>query len=193
MAAAIVGLVAACSSSASPAPSSIAAGGGASQAQPSAGGAVGGNASQAQPSAGGASGATIGDPCSLLTPAQVNAVIGMTVGAGDSGGDTHSCDWSHDDSSGVPDTQVLLYTNEDSGLCDTGSSAALGITVTPVSGVGDKACLTQAAGLQAGDTLTFYKGGNGFAVGVSGKTVNTSNELALDTSLALDVLSNLSP
>jgi hypothetical protein len=158
----LVVLVAACSSSGTPAPSSTAAGGG-------------GNRPTTQPSGGGASGAAVADPCSLLTPAQVSAVVGLTVGAGDSGGDTHSCDWSHPDSNGVPDEQVLLSTNEDPGLCGEGSSASLGITVTPVSGVGDQACMQQASGLQAGDNLTFYKNGLGFSIGVSGKTA-TFNE-----------------
>ncbi len=188
VAVAMASLVAACGSSASPSPSPSAGGGGASAtAQPQ-------GASQtatAQSSGGG--GATVGDPCSLLTPAQVTAVIGLAVGPGDSGGDTHSCDWSHPDANGVPDAQVLLNTNEDAGLCDKGSSSALGITVTRVSNVGDKACMTQAQGLQAGDNLTFYKGGLGFSISATGKAANVSNELARDTALALDVLSNLSP
>ncbi len=175
----LVVLVAACSSSGTPAPSPNVAGGGGSQAP------------IAQPTGGGATGAKVADPCSLLTSAQVSAVIGLTVGAGDSGGDTHSCDWSHPDSNGVPDEQVLLNTNEDPGLCDEGPSASLGITVTPVSGVGDQACMEQASGLQAGDNLTFYKNGLGFSIGVSGKTATVANETAMDKALALDVLANL--
>ena len=175
----LVVLVAACSSSGTPAPSPSVAGGGGSQAP------------IAQPSGGGATGAKVADPCSLLTSAQVSAVIGLTVGAGDSGGDTHSCDWSHPDSNGVPDEQVLLNTNQDPGLCDEGSSASLGITVTPVSGVGDQACMAQTSGLQAGDNLTFYKNGLGFSIGVSGKTATAANETAMDKALALDVLANL--
>jgi hypothetical protein len=138
----------------------------------------------------GAGAAAVGDPCSLLTPAQVSAIIGLTVGPGDSGGDTHSCDWSHLDQNGVPDTQVLVDTNVDQGLCAGPSSSALGITVTPVPGVGDLACMTQAAGLSAGDDLTFYKGGLGFSVGASGKGVTPTNEVAVDKALALDVLAN---
>ena len=178
----IAGLVAACSSSGSPAPSPSAGGGGANQAP---------TPPTAQASAVAASGVTVADPCSLLTPAQVSAVIGLPVGPGDSGGDTHLCDWSHPDSNGVPDAQVLLSTNEDPGLCDEGSSTTLGITVTPVTGLGDKACMAQAAGLQAGDNLTFYKGALGFSITASGKAANVANELARDTALAHDVLSNL--
>ncbi len=178
----IAGLVAACSSSGSPAPSPSAAGGGASQAP---------TAPTVQASGVAASGASVADPCSLLTPAQVSAVIGLPVGPGDSGGDTHLCDWSHPDSNGVPDAQVLLSTNEDPGLCDEGSSTTLGITLTQVPGVGDRACMTQAAGLQVGDNLTFYKGALGFSVSATGKAANVANELARDTALAHDVLSNL--
>ncbi|MFI5225295.1 MAG: DUF3558 family protein [Candidatus Limnocylindrales bacterium] len=176
---AIAGLVAACSSSGSPAPSPSSAGGGASQAP------------AAQATGGGASGATAADPCSLLTPAQISAVVGIPVGPGDSGGDTHLCDWSHPDANGVPDAQVSLSTNEDPGLCDEGSSTTLGITVTPVTGLGDQACMAQAAGLQIGDNLTFYKGGLGFSISANGKAANVADELAKDTALAHDVLSNL--
>lgn len=153
-------------------------------------GGAGGGASQAPAAQAGGKG-TVGAPCSLLTAAQVSAIIGLTVGPGDSGGDTHTCDWSHLDANGVPDAQVLVDTNVQTGLCAGPSSSALGITVTPVPGVGDLACMTQAAGLSAGDNLTFYKGGLGFSVGASGKAVTAGNELAVDKALALDVLANL--
>lgn len=135
---------------------------------------------------GGGSGAT----CSLLSAAQVSAAIGQTVGPGDSGGDPHECDFAHLNGNGLPDIQVIVNSNEDTGLCDKGSNAALGITETPVSGVGDKACLGTITGLPA--VLTFYKGGGrGWSVSASGNGIDAAKAAAIDTQLATDIAANV--
>ena len=138
---------------------------------------------------GGGGGASSNDPCSLLTADQISAAIGLPFGQGDSGGDTHSCDWAHIENQ-LPTTQVIASNNEDTGLCDEGSSSTLGITDTPLSGIGDKACIVTMTGLNS--VLTFYKGsGRGWSVTASGKNVTTANVQAIEQQLALDMLGNL--
>jgi hypothetical protein len=83
-----------------------------------------------------------------------------------------------------------VNSNEDSGLCDEGSNAALGVTVVPVSGVGDKACLTTITGLPS--VLTFYKGsGRGWSVAASGNGIDAAKAAAIDTQLATDIAANV--
>ena len=178
LAVALAGLLVACGSSgAAPTTSNGGGGGGGATATP------GATASQ-----GGGGGSAAG-PCSLLTPDQISAAIGLTFGAGDSGGDTHSCDWAHIENQ-LPTTQVIVDTNVDTGLCDEGSNAALGITNTPLSGIGDKACLGTITGLPS--VLTFYKGsGRGWSVTASGKNVTTANVQGIEQQLAQDMLGHL--
>ncbi len=158
------------------------------------GGDGGGGAAATTPGAtsspgGGGGGASSNDPCSLLTADQISAAIGLPFGQGDSGGDTHSCDWAHVENQ-LPTTQVIVDTNVDTGQCDEGSSTALGITDTPLSGIGDKACIVTMTGLNS--VLTFYKGsGRGWSVTASGKNVTTANVQAIEQQLALDMLGNL--
>ena len=130
---------------------------------------------------------TIHAPCSPRTrSAQPSA---CRSAPGDSGGDTHSCDWAHIENQ-LPTTQVIASNNEDTGLCDEGSSSTLGITDTPLSGIGDKACIVTMTGLNS--VLTFYKGsGRGWSVTASGKNVTTANVQAIEQQLALDMLGNL--
>ena len=131
----------------------------------------------------GGNGAYPADPCSLLTTAQVSSATGWTVSKGDSAGDTHSCTWL------TAGGSVIVDDNEGPGLCDSGSSSALGITVTQISGLGTKACVIDATGLSA--NLTFYQGPLGFTVTVGGGNLSRSNLQAIEQKLAADVLSNL--
>ena len=182
LAVALAGLLVACGSSVSTTTTGTGGTGGG-------GGGTTPGATASQGGGGGGGGGSSSDPCSLLTADQISAAIGLTFGAGDSGGDTHSCDWAHIENQ-LPTTQVIVSTNEDTGLCDEGSSSALGITVTQLSGIGDKACLTAMTGLVT--DLTFYKGsGRGWSVTASGKNVTTANVQAIEQQLALDVLGHL--
>ncbi|MFI5261251.1 MAG: hypothetical protein ACHQZR_01700 [Candidatus Limnocylindrales bacterium] len=179
LAVALAGFLVACGSSGA-APTTDSGGGGGGATSP-----PGPTASQAS----GGGGGSASDPCSLLTASQISSAIGLTFGAGDSGGDTHSCDWSHDENQ-LPTTQVIASNNEDTGLCDEGSSSALGITVTQLSGIGDKACFIVATGLVS--NLTFYKGsGRGWSVTAAGKNVTPANVQGIEQQLAQDMVGNL--
>ena len=184
LAVALAGLLVACGSSGS-SPSANTGGGGGGGASPG----TSPVATASQGGGGGGGGSSASGPCSLLTADEISAVIGLTFGVGDSGGDTHTCDWAHIENQ-LPTTQVIVDTNVDTGLCDEGSNAALGITNTPLSGIGDKACLGTITGLPS--VLTFYKGsGRGWSVTASGKNVTTANVQGIEQQLALDMLGHL--
>jgi hypothetical protein len=178
LAVALAGLLVACGSS------------GAAPTTSNGGGATATPGATASQGGGGGGGGGSGDTCSLLTAAQVSAAIGQSVGPGDSGGDPHECDFAHLNGNGLPDIQVIVNSNEDTGLCDKGSNAALGITITPVSGVGDKACISTINGLPS--VLTFYKGGGrGWSVSASGNGVDAAKAAGIDTELAKDIAANV--
>ncbi|HTS14903.1 MAG TPA: hypothetical protein VMH24_04490 [Candidatus Sulfotelmatobacter sp.] len=176
---------------------SACSGGVATSPAASPGGGGGGNPTStatAAPSTGGGGGGSGGgsasDPCSLLTSDQISAAVGQPFGAGDTGGDIHMCTWIHPDANGLPLDQVIVTVNEDTGLCDEGSNAALGITNTPVDGVGDKACVGSLTGLPP--VLTFYKGsGRGYSVTASGKDVPLASAPGVETVLATEIVANL--
>lgn len=155
---ALAALLAACSSGSGTATASGAA-------QPTtAGGAV----TQASTGGGQAAAGTPPDPCSLLTQAQVAAVVGVAVGAGSSADDPHACSWTFHDADAVSLVQATITTNINPStfakLCGAPSSSTLGISVVPVTGVGDTACYTETTGF--GDILNFQKNGLGFTASV---------------------------
>jgi hypothetical protein len=143
--------------------------------------------------AGGGGGGTVSDPCSLLTQAEVSAVVGQPVGPGTKDIEPKECDWQYP-ADAVPSIQVSITTetgNTLADLCGPGSSA-LGLTVTAVSGVGDGACFETLAGLGAGTNLTFAKGGNVFTVAtVLGPNATPDAILAADKALALAAIGHL--
>lgn len=113
----------------------------------------------------GTAAAQIGDPCSLLTQAEVSTVLGQQVGPGSNATDSHECDWQYP-ANGVPQAQASITIETGSALSDvcdaTGNGP--GFTVTAVSGIGDGACFTSVPGLESGDNLTFATHGHVFTV-----------------------------
>jgi hypothetical protein len=142
---------------------------------------------------GGGGGATVSDPCTLLTQAEVSTVVGQPVGSGSNADDPKSCDWQYP-ADGVPTIQVMVTIEGGtlSDYCGMPSSSALGLTITQVTGVGDGACLTEMVGLGAGTNLTFSKDGQVFSVGaLLGPDATSAELLAADKALALDALARL--
>ncbi len=135
------------------------------------------------------------DPCSLLTQAEVSAVLGVSVGpGGPAEGESHGCSWLYPPG-GVPKEQANIDIESGtpfSSLCGVQSNAALGLTIVQVSGVGDGACFTTMAGLGAGTNLTFEKGGQAYSVSVilPFGTPDAAVEAA-DKTLALDAVARL--
>ncbi len=126
------------------------------------------------------------DSCTLLTQDQASAGVDVALNAGDNGGDPHSCDWEHLDTSGIPDVQVIVESNINAQtferIChpaNHGSNDA-GITVTPLGGVGDDACYVQTQGL-GGPDLTVLKGCWAYTISIGGPTAQFP-----DTTIEMD-------
>jgi hypothetical protein len=182
--AALTVALAACTTAGSPGPTSDAPGGGA-----------GAPASQAPNGGGGGGGggATVSDPCTLLTQAEVSTVVGKEVGAGSSADNPNSCDFQYPPD-GVPDIQAGVdFIDGSLDDCkDAAGASAVGMTIEPVDGIGDGACFIYIGSLQAGSSLTFAKDGRlfqTFALLGSGKSIGDIKAAA--TTLAQDALKHL--
>jgi hypothetical protein len=134
------------------------------------------------------------DPCSLLTPAQVSAVLGVNVGAGNRLA-SKVCDWSASGQpAGTSAKKVTVTLLDAQGFAATKMPVnSKGITKTPVSGVGDDAVFGTTSGLAT--TLSVKKGDFFFVVRVSGFPLNPPSALdevqAKEKTLALQILSKL--
>ena len=109
------------------------------------------------------------DACSLLTPAQVSAVIGVAVGAG-----THvtptfvkTCTWTPSGGSDIRAVTVNLQTSAfyDGAKQKASSGAALGLSMHPAA-VGDDGFVESVGGMP---TLWFKKGAVALKVNVYAK------------------------
>jgi hypothetical protein len=154
------------------------------------GGGAGSSTGPTPPTGGGGSGAS-GDPCALLTQAEVSAALGVAVGPGTAAqGETHGCDWQYPPSGGPQEHANLVIDvgTPFAGLCNGPSGA---VTIIPVSGVGDGACFTQVVGL-GGWNLNFEKGSEAYSVSV-GLAAGASDAAiqAADKTLALDAVAKL--
>jgi len=166
---------------------------GATTAPTSAGGGGADGATSSATNGPAGTGATAGDQCSLLTQAEISAVVGQQVGAGTKDIEPNECDWQYPPDA-VPSIQVQITIqvgNTLADLCGPGDSA-LGLTVTTVGGVGDGACFEQLAGLGAGTNLTFSKGSGVYTIAtVLGANATADAVEAADKALALDALNHL--
>jgi hypothetical protein len=143
---------------------------------------------------GGGGASTVTDPCTLLTQAEVSAVVGKQVGPGSSADNPNSCDFQYP-ADGVPDIQAGIDFTGGSldDICkDIAGASALGMTIEPVDGLGDGACFTYVGKLQAGSSLTFAKNGRLFQTfALLGSGTAPSVMKAADTTLAQDALAHL--
>jgi len=158
------------------------------------GGAGSASGSQAANGGGGGGAATVTDPCTLLTQAEVSTVVGKQVGPGSSADNPNSCDFQYP-ANGVPDIQAGVDFIDGSlgDYCkDAAGASALGMTIETVDGLGDGACFIYVGQLQAGSSLTFSKGGRLFQTfALLGSGTPMSDMKAADTTLAQDVLAHL--
>jgi hypothetical protein len=125
--------------------------------------------------------ATLTDPCALLTPAQVSAILGAPVAPGQPIATT-GCSWSA--------TGTKMFTTI--SMLDPNTFAAAktpraGLTKTPVTGIGDDAVYTTVGPFV---TLSVKKGTTAFVLRVYGVT-DQDKQRALEKSLALDIVANL--
>ena len=135
------------------------------------------------------------DACSLLTQAQVSAVLGVQVGPGEHivPNNTAMCGWSTPGHHGPSDKKVVLSLYTQMGTrtpvdrFNTAKTPIQGVTKTPVSGIGDEAFYSTASGL--GTALVVRKGNTPFHVSVNGLPVEQVKEK--EKTLAGEILSKL--
>jgi hypothetical protein len=135
------------------------------------------------------------DACSLLTPAEVSAVLGVSVGAGEKVSPTSTaiCGWQVPGEKRMDRKRVVLsiYTQMGSRTpvqrFEAAKTPIQGITKEPVSGVGDDAIFATTPGLGSG--LIFRKGDAAFDLRVYGFPVDQLKAKA--KALAQDVLAKL--
>jgi hypothetical protein len=135
------------------------------------------------------------DACSLLTQAQVSAVLGVQVEPGEHivPNNTAMCGWSQAGHHGPSDKKVVLTLYTQMGTrtpvdrFNTAKTPIQGVTKTPVSGIGDEAFYSTASGL--GTALVVRKGNTPFHVDVNGLSVEQVKEK--EKTLAGEILSKL--
>jgi len=175
-----------CSAGASPAATSSSGSAGGAGAVASIGATTGSGS-------GGGGAAKVTDPCTLLTQAEVAGVVGKPVGAGSSADNPNSCDFQYP--ADVPDIQAgvnFIDGTLDDFCKDIAGASAVGMTIEPVSGIGDGACFIYVGKLRAGSSLTFSKGGRLFQTFADlGPASSTADMKTADTKLAQAVLSHL--
>ena len=132
-------------------------------------------------------GAPSSDPCSLLTPAQISAVLGLNIAAGKPLG-TKSCDWTAPGQPiGINAKKVTVTLLDEQGFAHAKMPVNFkGITKISVSGIGDDAVYGTAAGL---GTLSVKKGNSAFVVHVYGFPLDQIE--SKEKTLALEILSKL--
>jgi hypothetical protein len=171
----------------------VAACNGTSQATTAPTAAAGATSGPGATSGAGGGGGTASDPCTLLTQAEISAVVGQQVGAGAKDIEPNECDWQYPPDA-VPSIQVSITIqtgNTLADLCGPGNPS-LGLTVSTVSGVGDGACFEQLAGLGAGTNLTFSKGSGVYTIAaIIGPNATADAIEAADKALALDALNHI--
>ncbi len=142
---------------------------------------------------GAAYGAPPSDPCSLLTPAQVSAVLGVQVGPGKRIA-SKLCQWTGPQPMGPSAKSVALTLLDARGFAAVKTPVnAEGITKTPMSGLGDEAVYGTTAGV--GASLSVKKGDFYFSVHVRGFPYNKAkgpDEVeGKEKTLALEILSKM--
>ena len=135
------------------------------------------------------------DACSLLTTAEVSAVLGVSVGAGQKivPNSTALCGWEVPGEKSMDRKRVVLsiYTQMGSRTpvqrFEAAKTPMQGITKEPVSGVGDDAIFATTPGLGSG--LIFRKGDAAFDLRVYGFPADQLKAKA--KALAQDILARL--
>jgi hypothetical protein len=137
-----------------------------------------------------ASTASADDACSILTPAEMSAVLGVSVGAGVYATPTYkkACTWksTHYVAPGVANTS-LVFQGLNTFPSGVEKSQLKSLSITPVSGVGDGAYYL-AVGNNVG--MLVKRGDVVFKVTVSGELPLAKKE-AMENTLAQKVVSKL--
>lgn len=123
------------------------------------------------------------EPCTLITPAQAAAAMGVPEAG--TGQGTQRCQWVPKKYAPGPSKSVTLSLEDAKGFA--AAHQPLGREITPVSGIGDEAVQTTTQGIRT--VLTVKKGQVYFAVRVSGLPV--ADAKAAEQSLAKQIVGKL--
>jgi hypothetical protein len=138
-------------------------------------------------SCGGAAFGAPTDPCSLLTPAQVSAALGVTVGPGHAIA-TKLCEWKPEGPVNSKTPKLYVTIDTPRGFEMAKIQVGGGITKTPVSGVGDEA--VSGTTPKIATVLTVKKGDFVFAVRIF--PFSEGDEIkAKEKELALQILAKI--
>ena len=189
-------LVACTSTAAPPSPTPSGGGGGGGGAPTAAPGSPAPGTSTGTGGAGSGGNGLVPDPCTLLTVGEVSGVVGLAVKLAASS-DSHACAFTWSDPAKILDTvTATVYDNVRATQVtkDCQAPSGNGLTITPVSGVGDVACFV-AAGI-LGSHITFAAKGLGFEVSIlafgslqAKYPIPTAQ--AMEKALALDVVAKV--
>lgn len=129
------------------------------------------------------------DACTLLTAAQVNAVLGVSVGQGNPlvPGNSKVCRWDASDLVGKTKKGVMLTLQTPREFAYAKMPIGNGITKVPVGGIGDDAVYGTTPGYAT--VLTVKKGDVVFVVHVTGFPDDQIK--AKEKALALNILAKL--
>jgi hypothetical protein len=120
-----------------------------------------------------------GDACTLLTDMQVSTALGVTVGAGTPIGSPTSCQWAGKGKIATLTANNIVAGKTAAERFDTGKASKLpGITVEPVSGVGDDAYYVYYSGTIRALGLVVKKGKSAFEVRVYGFEIDQAKPVA---------------
>jgi hypothetical protein len=137
------------------------------------------------------------NPCTRISDAQATAAVGgLSLTSGQPSGG--ACEWDHDGASNIPTVIVQFDAAQDYATfeseCHPSVAPPSGITVMPVSGVGDDACFVQIPA-PPGWSLEFLEGCASYTVtilNVGQPAMLTDAQIqAYDRALALDAIPSL--
>jgi hypothetical protein len=178
----------ACSASSSPSTATSAPhGGGAGASQVI----TGGGPSVGAAGGGGGGGANVTDPCTLLTQAEVTAVVGKQVKPGSSADNPKSCDFESVGGDGVDFVAGVNFADGSLNDFCASDGSGVGMSIEPVSGIGDGACFIHVGTVAVGSSLTFSKAGRLFQTFDVLAGVPIADIKTADTALAQKVLAHL--
>ena len=133
-----------------------------------------------------------GDPCSLLTPAQVSGALGIEVGAGQPIATT-VCEWGLPGAPSLKTKKVTVTLESEAAFANAKLPVGHGIIKVPATGIGDDAVFGTTP--KYATTLAVKKGDVYFIVHVWGfpliQPIDVDDVQAKEKMLAMQILSKL--
>lgn len=134
--------------------------------------------------------ATVSDACSVLTPAEVSAVVGVPIDAGKHipASSTVMCSWPESGATGETAAKVVLNFTSLASFQREKTATSRNITLTPASGIGDEAFYVTT---EFGTSLYVRKGNTAIAFGVHDKSLLADQLMAKEKALGLKAATRL--